>query len=112
MSYGKRIARNCQNCQQCGRPFWSARLDAKFCGVNCRMQFHRILKRGDGRNWRFVSDAGRAMAMSVKNVSEIAYSHIDEILRNFGARACENAIIAAYTAIEDCMRIVDLTNER
>lgn len=112
MSYGKRKPHHCHNCQQCGRVFYATRIDAKFCDVNCRMQFHRIAKSGNGKTWHHVSDSAKAMAMDVKNVSEVAYTAIANILKEFGARAAENTIIAAYTAIADCMRIVDATNER
>lgn len=112
MRYGKRIAQNVCNCQQCQKPFYATRKDAKFCGVNCRMQFHRIAKAGNGKTWHHVSDSAKAMAMDVKSVSEVAYTAIATLLKEFGARAAENAILAAYTAIADCMRIVDATNER
>lgn len=112
MRNGKRKANNCLNCQQCGRLFYASRYDAKFCDVNCRMQFHRIAKSGNGKTWHHVSDSAKAMAMDVKGVSEVAYTAIATLLKEFGARAAENAILAAYTAIADCMRIVDATNER
>lgn len=92
-------------CQCCGKTFYSSRNDAKFCGVNCRMNFSRTMKRGTGKTWHYVSEAGKTMATELRKVSPVAYQSIEVVLNYYGATAAEYAILAAYTAAHDCIAI-------
>jgi len=89
-------------CQQCKRLFQSVRSDAKFCSSTCRVKFHKEAKMGIGKTWHAVSEPGKTMATEIEKLSKTSYTAIDNILREFGARAAENAIIAAYSAAMAC----------
>lgn len=67
------------------------------------MAFHRIAKSGNGKTWHHVAEPAKEMAMDVKGVSEVAYVAISNILREYGARATENAILACYSAAMACI---------
>lgn len=103
----KRNAKQINVCQQCGKTFYSSRHDAKFCHVNCRMMFFRIAKSGNGKTWHHVSEPGKKMATDIKSVSDVAFEAISGILREYGARAAENAIMAAYSAAMACLEQVE-----
>lgn len=94
-------------CQQCGVTFFTSRVEAKTCSNKCRVKMHRENKAGNGKTWHNVKPEFGAMAMDIKNVSETAYSHINELLTVYGARATELAISACWYSLTDCLQKID-----
>jgi hypothetical protein len=75
------------------------------------MMFHRIAKSGNGKSWHHVSEPGKQMATDIHKLSEVAYTAILGILTEYGARAAENAIIAAYSAATACLDAIESTKQ-
>lgn len=43
-----------KNCEQCGKEYWAARKQSRFCSDNCRVAWHRFQQRPDSERTLFV----------------------------------------------------------